>query len=1021
MVKNKEQVRHFYYRTWHKISKYIDFNNVFSRGLKKSSQELYGLICYGELRKKIGGCMDDKNAAKLNELIHAGATTVRYKGRNLRIKAPMCRALKKLCDPDGISDEEDQKPVRLPLKVPLELLPRSNYAWARVQSLAQNPRLRMMVELHRKVSSLIEFLKQKWALQEVRIRKALEERLHDCGDGELGVVKPEAELHLFPAENCTLNTLPGVAKVVHSKACCTVHWQETGRCRQSIKDAHLLPPVQILARVSGAKDPNASVSQADQQNPSLEATSAEEAALQQESPKREELLDVGQQEVAAEDCVCGGVVDTDEISLLDPFPRYMKSCRNLVVPEKCLCKDKSEKVVGGSDVNGIALDPSTVHLGNVEGMDLSTEPCLTSGLQLPGDTISKTSMSAPLDDGDNTSLSAECSQERDSLAAASQGQSANAVSKASKDDAAHLAQPAQEECWNLRTAENLTLAEVFLMLGKPSKLQMEYDWVQIERNEAEESEQTRSSGLHTQKLLKCLLQIIATEVNPKPVNTSSVATSPMKLSHEDQTHTPPGKVITLARSPGCVRNAAGIRANKTLSPTTASAGLRNVQKSLVVSCSSGATGTSSNDADTGVFAVPTILPPNSRHNKLFSPNKDAEMSFRQQLDSFSVSCFCLNLVRKLKFLIFLTLLQRTLLPRPTGSSSPHVCSFSILSNSSAAGTGSFRPLQSSLSKSSLARPIVPKAIPAATSQFSSAIDLAAKSAGIIPGSPVRVLETEGSPELTSLSTEAVSIVTANDGLTRVQNRGDPLCPFYCPHTPSSPPRLPLFSLSSVISRMKELDKNILQNGLSSPMAEAPSSLFTSPPNVSALLDISLPGPPDDVLSQGGPHSQISDSIIELAINSTQYISGNAPLSPTKLNGSDSSKSLPSPSTSPQRNWIASPTHDPQWYPNDSADSSLGSLLSSLISPEKGRKMLTNSNSNSLLGNSLLDGNSRDSFVSRSLVDVSEVDSQLVCMMNENSVDYIARFNDLAQELSGAEPSRKEILFDSGTPIGDLSQ
>lgn len=27
MVKNKEQVRHFYYRTWHKITKYIDFGN----------------------------------------------------------------------------------------------------------------------------------------------------------------------------------------------------------------------------------------------------------------------------------------------------------------------------------------------------------------------------------------------------------------------------------------------------------------------------------------------------------------------------------------------------------------------------------------------------------------------------------------------------------------------------------------------------------------------------------------------------------------------------------------------------------------------------------------------------------------------------------------------------------------------------------------------------------------------------------------------------------------------------------
>lgn len=53
-----------------------------------------------------------------------------------------------------------------------------------------------------------------------------------------------------------------------------------------------------------------------------------------------------------------------------------------------------------------------------------------------------------------------------------------------------------------------------------------------------------------------------------------------------------------------------------------------------------------------------------------------------------------------------------------------------------------------------------------------------------------------------------------------------------------------------------------------------------------------------------------------------------------------------------------------------------------------------------------------------------VDSQLVCMMNENSVDYISRFNDLAQELSIAEPSRREALFDGGgggPPVTDLSQ
>uniref|UniRef100_UPI00398F3D51 protein cramped-like isoform X2 n=1 Tax=Pristiophorus japonicus TaxID=55135 RepID=UPI00398F3D51 len=1098
MVKNKEQVRHFYYRTWHKISKYIDFNNVFSRGLKKSSQELYGLICYGELRKKIGGCMDDKNAAKLNELIQAGATTVRYKGRNLRIKAPMCRALKKLCDPDGISDEEDQKPVRLPLKVLLELLPRSNYTWARVQSLAQNPRLRMMVELHRKVSSLIEFLKHKWALQEFRIRKSLEERQQDSGDGESRIVglEEKAELHLYPAENCTLTALPGVAKVVHSKACCTVHWQETGRCRQNIKDTHLLPPAQILARASVTKDLSVPLSQGaqgtikghvkqirattdgrtgskmtglltgdgaqstEEEAPSLEGISAEEAASHQESPKAEEFFDMGQQELGengenifnspkansdvstdecngneaslmespevattTELCVCMEIVNTDEAFLLDPVPRYMKSCQNLVVPERCVCKDKSsEKDVTASGINGFSGDPSAVHSGTIEVMELNTEQFAASGPQLPNNTTSKSSSSTTLDDSDNRTLPAistheqpvACTQEvsdtdclmRQALiiASPSQGQpsSASIVPKPPKEDATHLTQQMQEDGWSPSTSENLTLAELYLMLGKPNKLQLEYDWVQTQRNNAQDTERTRGAS---QRLLKCLLQIITTEVNPKPSpESSSVATSPMKSNHEDQMHTPPGKVITVARSPGCVRNTAAIRTNKTVTPTAAS-GMRNVQKTLVVPCSSGSSGNSSSDADSGVFAVPTILPPNSRHNKMYSPSKETELAFRQQLDSFSRQPdIYLPKQRKLrnnrprKPLV----VQRTLLPRPTGNSSQHVCSFSILSNS-ATGTGSFRPLQSSLSKASLARPIVPKAIPASTSQLSSAIDMAAKSAGIIPGSPVQGLDADGSQDLTSLSAEGVSIVTSGQDLSSVHQNG---------------------SNTAATSTGRDLEKHTLQNGLSSPSSEAPNTLFTSPPNVSALLDISLPGPPDDTLSQGGPHSQISDSIIELAINSTQYVGGDgASLSPTKLNGSDSSKSLPSPSSSPQRNWIPSPTHDPQWYPNDSGDSSLGSLLSSLISPEKGRKMLTtgNSNSNSLLGTSLLDGNSRDSFVSRSLVDVSEVDSQLVCMMNESSVDYIARFNDLAQELSGAETSRKEMLFDSVPPIGDLSQ
>ncbi|XP_050835836.1 protein cramped-like isoform X5 [Serinus canaria] len=694
MVKNKEQVRHFYYRTWHKISKYIDFDNVFSQGLKKSSLELYGLICYGELRKKIGGCMDDKNAAKLNELIQAGATTVRYKGRNLRIKAPMCRALKKLCDPDGVSDEEDQKPVRLPLKVPVELQPRNNHAWARVQSLAQNPRLRMIVELHRKVSSLLEFLKQKWALHEVR-----------------------------------------------------------------------------------------------------------------------------------------------------------------VTPEM-----------------------------------------------------------------------------------------------------------------------------------------------------------------------------------------SSIATSPIKPAQEEQALTPPGKVIAInTRSPGCTRNQSALR-NKTSSPGAASSssGLRNLPRPLLVASPSSS---GSTEADSGLFAVPTTLPPNSRHGKLFLPSKEAELTFRQHLDTISMqSDFFLPKPRKLRnrHLRKPLVVQRTLLPRPSGNPSQHVCSFSILSNSSITGRGSFRPVQSSLTKAAVSRPIVPKVLPTqATNHLSSAIDLAAKSAGIIPGSPMPVLDADGLPGVSPLSPDAVpSVVTGQEPAVAHQNGGSittaegsgPGCRVPYISLPTRPEQ-DSFQSTSVLS-MPELAKTSLQNGLPTlplPSSEA-SSTRLSPPNVSALLDISLPGPPEDVLSQGEPATQISDSIIEIAISSGQYSEG-VSLSPAKLNGSDSSKSLPSPSSSPQQNWIASPTHDPQWYPNDSTDSSLSSLFSSFISPEKGRKMLPtpsgNTSGTSLLGPSLLDGNSRDSFVSRSLADVAEVvDSQLACMMNENSIDYISRFNDLAQELSIPEPTRREILFDGGgggPPTGDLSQ
>lgn len=83
--------------------------------------------------------------------------------------------------------------------------------------------------------------------------------------------------------------------------------------------------------------------------------------------------------------------------------------------------------------------------------------------------------------------------------------------------------------------------------------------------------------------------------------------------------------------------------------------------------------------------------------------------------------------------------------------------------------------------------------------------------------------------------------------------------------------MPISHQGSPVLSLTELSKAPLHNGLSTqlPLAEG-SSTRLSPPNVSALLDISLPGPPEDVLSQGEPATQISDSIIEIAISSGQY-------------------------------------------------------------------------------------------------------------------------------------------------------
>lgn len=190
MIKNKEQIRHFYYRTWLKISKHLKF----SEDVKKTSQELYGLINYGELRRKLPR-IHEKIHLKLNELVYWGSTQVRLRGKTMRIKTPICRALRKL---NQLEDWQEE--IKLPSRITVELRPRNNMAWWQVQASSMNPRVRTLLPIQRRLSSLLIFLQQRWRPAKYNIPSNIE-------NAALNELKDTRLLRVAPPEGCKI-TLP---------------------------------------------------------------------------------------------------------------------------------------------------------------------------------------------------------------------------------------------------------------------------------------------------------------------------------------------------------------------------------------------------------------------------------------------------------------------------------------------------------------------------------------------------------------------------------------------------------------------------------------------------------------------------------------------------------------------------------------------------------------------------------------------------------------------------------------------
>lgn len=198
--RTKDQVRHLYYRTWAMISKLIDAGS-YPVNINKAFQELYAVINFGEIRKKLGGSLKKKGIEKLNELIRYGSTSTRVKGKNFRIKTPSCKALKKM-NPDYQAKEgnvdlplvSDTRRMKIPLYVTLELLPLSVAAWNQVSSIAHNPRLRMRLSVECQLSSIFSYLGKKW--------RPLSSRLYQLGS-QCQVAKKTAVNHATPKPTCS--------------------------------------------------------------------------------------------------------------------------------------------------------------------------------------------------------------------------------------------------------------------------------------------------------------------------------------------------------------------------------------------------------------------------------------------------------------------------------------------------------------------------------------------------------------------------------------------------------------------------------------------------------------------------------------------------------------------------------------------------------------------------------------------------------------------------------------------------
>ncbi|XP_075731266.1 cramped chromatin regulator [Rhipicephalus microplus] len=1039
-IKNKDQVRHFYYRTWHKIAKVMDIGEG-REDVKKQTQELYGLINYAELRKKYSACINQKSGQLLTELVLTGSTLVKIRGKRIRIKTPVCRALKKINNVDT-KDE----PPKLPADVWVEFRPRTNAAWVQVQSLAQNPRVRTKTSLQRRLSNVLEHLQSRWKPLRLRQKEQAVASLAGTDCKLLASMEPEVaqELRVWPSTPISPVSFSAMASSLdvsfqcHRKKAATLADGQKSRPAKPTKQSRAVKVAASQAAASSTANANAAQdsttdttvsSEPAQQNSSSGGETSQGSSVPSSPPPS-----TGQVEENPEDEAAKSL--TLLRSMLEPDP---PATTTSTVP----AAQKSAAPDPASSPLPVAPAPMPAVIESVESI-LADGSAVAGGLTL-GQLLGKAAEEARQGGEEEEDEAAEEAKrkKREEEEQEEKKSQQELEEEAKRKEEEENARERSTKGWTAQEAGLMTIGELYLMMGCPSKIILHYDFCPVEQKVDKKSKISLECTTMLKKLLSLATVMFAEKNKQGPL-------SPPAGRCGSGTGVGGGRGIASAGgtppsgksggASGGARGAANVGGTPPSGKSTASRALgrspstrtsqrptlQQVQQAQVLeNAADGASASSGTGTDQHVFVVPMGMAPRA-HKQAGVPGLSTNITHQEQLDRLvpgNRRGMRLRTTRKP------LVVQRPLLPR---ADSRPVTLVQLLPSTQATLAAVVQPLASDPLPQG--KGIVKLIHPAAATSIAGAtFDMQPVQVPLIDANSVAMSVSPSGHPITTNSPAVMEATSTSTVLVASQQAHTVAVVQNAPQTTNlvvdEPPVLTL-------AESAEATKTLLGDALDVASVAAASPVRVqplSPPNISSLLDISLP---ESLPSEGTTAQILGDATTlpslgsELSGLSALDADGSAveasnPLpsftavsdsnlaaafklaceevSATPMEKSaviDKTDGLTTPPMSPFKLVPSAP--DPNWLNGEGSNFSLSSLLNTLDSPLKvtppvGSQSVVPEPPVLALENSSLDSISRLA---------PDVDTQLQCLMNENSVDYVAKFADLAAQIASSNPEGK---------------